>query len=149
MEELTFEINSEEEIWELLDKKFDFFYVHRFLPNNVVEWWETSLKTQNGIELNNLSVRLMEMDIQTDLSGIKKIIEIYTHNLSIYQFDKPIADTLQIERLPEYNRNKILKQNGLRHYFLINFEFITIGSFDAQFIAAIKSDYRFKDRIRV
>ncbi len=147
MQELTFEIESNEEIWELFDRNWDSILIHKFVPNEVIEWWNTNLKTQNGTEFKNLSVRLMEMDVQTDLTGLKKILELNTRQLRIYQFDKPISDTLEIERLPEKNRNLILKQNGLKHYFFLNFEFITIGSFESEFINGIEVNPKFEKRI--
>lgn len=70
MQELTFEIESNEEIWELFDRNWDSILIHKFVPNEVIEWWNTNLKTQNGTEFKNLSVRLMEMDVQTDLTGL-------------------------------------------------------------------------------
>ena len=147
MNELTFEINSNEEIWELFDKELDSIFVHKFIPNEAIEWWKTDLKTENGIELKNLSVRQMEMDVQTDLNGLKKLLELNTRQLRIYQFDRPISDTLEIERLPIKGKNAILKQNGLRHYFFVNFEFITIGSFEPELIDKIKSNPKFEQRI--
>ncbi len=147
MNELTIEINSNEEIWELFDKKVDSIYIHRFIPNETLAWWKTDFKTDNRREFKNLSVRLMEMDVQTDLNGLKKILDLNTRQLRIYQFDKPIPDTLEIGSLPEKNRNQILKQNGLKHFFFVNFEFITIGSFDSEFIANIETKPTLKKRI--
>lgn len=54
MNELTFEINSNEEIWALFDKKLDSIFIHKFVPNEATQWWTTDLKTQNGIEFKNL-----------------------------------------------------------------------------------------------
>lgn len=147
MNELTFEINSNEEIWELFDKNLNSIFIHKFVPNEVIEWWKTDLKTQNGIEFKNLSVRQMEMDVQTDLNGLKKILELNTNQLRIYQFEKPISGTLEIERLPKKNRNQILKQNGLKHFFFVDFEFITIGSFESEFISEIELNPKFDKRI--
>lgn len=145
MNVLVFEINSNEEIWELFDKDLNSIFIHKFVPNEVVQWWKTDLKTQSGIEFKNLSVSQMEMDVQTDLNGLKQILELNTNQLRIYQFDKPISDTLEIERLPENNRNKILKQNGLKHFFLVDFEFITIGSFESEFITGIENNPKFAE----
>lgn len=89
------------------------------MPNEVIEWWKTDLKTQSGTEFKNLSVRQMEVDVQTDLNGLKKILELNTRQLRIYQFDKPISDTLEIDRLLENNRKQILKQNRLKYFFLV------------------------------
>lgn len=147
MTEVTFEINSNQEVWELFDKKLNSIFIHKFNPNQVIEWWKTDLKTKNGTEFKNLSVRQMEFDIQTDLSELKKILEINPYQLRIYQFDRPISDTLQIERLPEKSLNQILKQNGLRHFFFIDFEFITIGSFETDFIKSIETNPNFESRI--
>ena len=44
--------------------------------------------------------------------------------------------------------NEILKQNGLKHYFFVDFEFITIGSFDPEFIHQIELDPTFVKRIK-
>ena len=139
---LTFEINSNGEIWELFDKKLNSIFIHKFVPNEIIEWWKTDLITQSGTEFKNLSVRQMEMDIQTDLNGLKKILELNTNQLRIYQFEKPISDTLEIGSLPEKNRNQILK-----HFFFVDFEFITIGSFESEFISGIESNPKFERRI--
>ena len=90
----------------------------------------------------------MKMDVQTDLNGLKKILELNTRQLRIYQFEKPISDTLEIDRLPEKNRNQILTQNGLKHFFFVNFEFITIESFEPEFIRGIELNPKFEKRIR-
>ena len=147
MNEITFEINSDKEIWELFDKEINTIFIHKFMPNETIEWWNTDLKTKNGTEFKKLSVRQMEMDIQTDLNGLKKILELGTRQLSIYQFEKPIPGTLEIERLPENNRNQILKKNGLKHFFWVNYEFLTIASFEVEFINKIKLNLKFKNRI--
>lgn len=147
MTEVTFEINSNQEVWELFDKKLNSIFIHKFNPNQVIEWWKTDLKTKNGTEFKNLSVRQMEFDIQTDLSELKNILELNTNQLRIYQFDKPIPDTLEIERLPEKSLDQILKQNGLLHYFFIDFEIITIGSFETDFIKSIENNPTFESRI--
>ena len=147
MNEITFEINSDEEIWEFFDKEINSIFIHKFMPNETIEWWNTDLKTKNGTEFKKLSVRQMEMDIQTDLNGLKKILELGTRQLRIYQFEKPIPGTLEIERLPENNRNQILKQNGLKHFFWVNYEFLTVASFEVEFIKKIKLNLKFEKRI--
>nr|WP_299383102.1 hypothetical protein [Allomuricauda sp.] len=147
MHKLTFEIESNEEIWELFDKDLDSIFIHGFVPHEVIEWWKTDLKTQDGTEIKNLSVRQMEMDVQTDLNGLKKILELNTNQLRIYQFEKSISDTLEIDRLPKKKQNLILKQNGLKHFFFLDFEFITIGSFDSEFLTRIEQNPKFGERI--
>ncbi|WGD35932.1 hypothetical protein [Olleya sp. YS] len=147
MKEITFEINSNQEIWELIDKGIDNIFIHKFNPNEIIKWWKTDLKNENGITLKNLSVRQMVMDVQTDLDGLKNILNLNTNQLCIYQFEKPVSDTLEIERLPENNREEILKNNKMKHFFFIDFEFISIGSFDSKFIEQIESNPKFEKRI--
>lgn len=147
MKQITLKINSNEEIWSLIDKRLHHIFIHKFMPNKAFSWWKTDLKTQNGIVFNNLSVRQMQMDIQTDLDTLKEIIELNIQNLRIYQFDKPIPDTLMLERLPKQTQTKILKQNGLKHFFFINYEFLTIGSYDMAFLNKIECNPIFRNRI--
>ena len=117
------------------------------MPNEVIEWWKTDIKTNNGIELKNLFVRQMEMDVQTDLNGLRDILNLNTGQLRIYQFVHPISDTLEIDRLPEDNRNEILKKNGLKHFFFIDFESITIGTYEPEFLKQIETHPIFEVRI--
>jgi hypothetical protein len=147
MIEITIEIESNEDIWQLLDKRLEIVFIHKFRPNNKIEWWKTNLEIKNGTKFTDLNIRQMEMDIQTDLIGLKNLLEINSHQLRIYQFDKNIPDSLIIENIPEKSRFDILKQNGLRHTFFLDFEFLTIRSFDFEYINAIKTNSIFENRI--
>lgn len=147
MKELMFEINSNEEIWELIDKNFNHIFIHKFMPNQAIEWWSTDLKMKNNETFENLSVRNMEFDISTDLGGLEKILTLNTYQLRIYQFDKPIPHTLSLEHLPENNRGKILQQNGLKQTYFCDFEFLTISSVNDKFIEGIENNPIFRDRI--
>lgn len=147
MKQITFEIESNEELWRLFDQSLNHVLLHKFMPHEPIEWWKTDVKTADGKEFKNLSVRQMEMDVQTDLFGLQKILSLNTSYLNVYQFNKPIPDTLEIEKLPETSKEKILAQNGLQHVFFIHFEFVTIGSFQPEFIDAIEAHPDFRDRI--
>lgn len=146
MNEVSFEINSNEEIWDLFDKDLNNIFIHQFNPKESISWWQTDLKIGNGNVFKDLSVRGMTLDIQTDLTGLKKILELNSNHLRIYQFEKPLPDTLVLEYLPEKSRNLILKQNGLKHFFFIDFEFLTVGSFDNEFIKAIETSPKYQER---
>ncbi|KAA9326032.1 hypothetical protein [Adhaeribacter soli] len=148
MKELVFEINSNEEIWGLFDKSISNIFIHKFCPVDSIHWWKTDLKLENGLLLKDCSVRGMEFDLQTDLNGLKQILEMNTNQLRIYQFDKLIPDSLTLEQLPEKAKFQILKQNGLKHFFWIDFEIITISSFDEKFIKAIEENPLFAERIK-
>jgi len=148
MKELAFEINSNEEIWGLFDKSISNIFIHKFWPVEAIHLWKTDLKLENGLELKDCSIRGMEFDLQTDLNGLKQILDMNTNQLRIYQFEKPVPHTLKLEQLPEKSKFQILRQNGLKHFFWIDFEFITISSFDEDFIKAIEENPLFSERIK-
>lgn len=147
MKEIIFDINSNQEIWSLIDKNYNHIFIHKFMPNETIEWWQTDIKMKNNETYEKLAVRNMKFDILTDLNGLKKILDLNTHYLRIYQFDKPIPDTLSIEHLPSNNRDRILQQNGLKHFYSCDFEFLTISSSSEQFIQDIEANELFKERI--
>ena len=147
MKNLCFEINSNEEIWSLIDKNLDNIFIHRFMPKESLGWWKTDLKMPNNILFENIEVRSMEFDIRTDLNGLREIIEMNTNQLRIYQFEKPLSDTLILDYLPEKNRENILLQNGLKHFFFCDFEFLIIESSDSEFINQIENNETFAGRI--
>lgn len=134
MYELTLEMMDNDEFINTVDSTAAYFYIHRFSPNQVIEWWKTDLKCKGGEVFEHLEVRQMEMDVRTDAEGLKKIIDLNTHQLSIYQFEKPIPDTLVLDYLPEDKRDLILKQNGLKHIYYVNFETLTIRSWEKEFL---------------
>lgn len=137
MKEITIELESQNELWSLFDKKSDYIFIHKFNPNEVIEWWKSDIKIKPDFGFKNLSVRNMKFDLQTDLNGLKEILKLQTRQLSIYQFDKPVPDTLCIETLPEESLLDILKKNGLKHKYSIDYEFVTIYSFDEKFMETI------------
>ena len=89
----------------------------------------------------------MEFDLQLDLFKLRRLLEVDNRQLRIYQFERPIPNTVVLEHLPESSRDKILLQNGLRHFFFVNFEFLTVRSFDTNFIAAIRNNPKYSGRI--
>ena len=108
METICFEIDSNEEVWNLVDKTIPNIFIHRFNPNYVIEWWNASTIAADALTLNNVSVRNMEFDIQTDLIGLKNILMHEIIYLDIYQFSKLVPDTLVIEEIPKYSKESIL-----------------------------------------
>ena len=148
MKELTFEIETNQEIWELIDKRFSHVFIHRFNPHEVLQWWKTDLKISNGVELKGIAVRDMNCDLQTDLNGLKQIFDLNTRQLRVYQFEKPVPGTLVLEHLPEKSREQILRQNGMKHFFWIDFEFISISSFDLEYLKSIEENPKFSERIQ-
>lgn len=140
MYEITIEIDSNEYIWKFIDKNLSYIFISKFNPNSSISWWKTDLKVSESQTLENISVRNMSLDLQVDLVTLKKIIELNTQSLSVYQFDRPIPSTLLVTELMESSRENILRQNGLQHFFSINYEFLTVKSFNKNFIKNIQEN---------
>ena len=142
------QLDSNSEIFELIDKNLPHILIDRFWPHDqAIEWWTTAVKINSTTWLENLQVRDMEMDIQTDLVGLKKIMDLNSNHLHIYQFDRPIPDTLRIRDMPSNTVESILLKNGLRHSFIIRFEQMTIKSVDKNFLETIRGHQSFADRV--
>ena len=146
MKHLTLQIDSNEELQDIIGRTSGYFLVHQFMPQQALHWENADIKI-NGLTLHNAAVRSLQFDLKTDLAGVLEIIKLNTLNLSIYQFDKPVPDTLVIEYLPEQAREAILKQNGLQHIFYCDFEFLKINSFDEAFLNTINNHPVYSERI--
>lgn len=142
MEKVVLSDIDNEALWEkIIDKQFEHILIHQFNPNYTIDWWQTSIKINDALELNNISVRQMQFDLTTDLATLKKIIDLNTHYLSVYQFANPVPGTLILEQLPEHSKEAILKQNGLQHIIHISFEFISIESFNNEYLEDIRNAF--------
>lgn len=148
MESIRFTLNSNTDILDIIDKTAEHILIHNFQPHNIIEWWESTIKLNPKTTLENISVRNMQFDVQTDISTLVKILELNSNFLDVYQFNNPISDTLLIDNLPSNNAETILIQNGLQHIINIHFESITISSINPDFIKGITENSRFKDLIR-
>ena len=148
MESIRFTLDSSLEIWEFIDKSVDHILIHSFQAHNILEWWESTVKLDQTNTLESIKVRNMQFDIQTNISGLRQILEHESNSLDIYQFNKPISDTLVIEALPGNKAETILIQNGLQHIISVNFESITVSSVSPDFIKSIVENSTFAERIR-
>lgn len=148
MESIRFTFDSNADIWDILDKTTEHVLIHNFQPHDMIEWWESSIKLNSKTTLEKIKVRNMQFDIQTDISEVEKILELNTNFLNIYQFNKPVSNTLRIESLPDNNTETILIQNGLQHIIKIYFESITISSVNTDFIKGIAENPKFAELIQ-
>lgn len=133
---IGFEIESNNELLELFDKSLEYVYISRFNPHEIIEWWETSLQIESKVL--DLRVRNMEFDIQLKLDEIEQILDIKTNQLDIFQLDKPLPDSLVLEKLPKETQFKILIENGMKHWFCIEFEHVSVISIDESFIDKVR-----------
>ncbi|MDF3025813.1 MAG: hypothetical protein K0S23_120 [Fluviicola sp.] len=148
METIRFTIDTNLEIWEFIDKTVDHILIRSFQAHNILEWWESTVKLSPTNTLKNVKVRNMQFDIQTNISGLRQILEQESNSLDIYQFNKAISDTLVIEALPDNDAERILIQNGLQHIISVNFESITVLSIRPDFIKGIAENSTFATRIQ-
>ena len=147
MEKVIFRNLDNSELWEIIDKNVDHILIHQFDPHQKNEWWTTSISVRENFELKNVSVRQMQFDLSTNLAGLKNILKLNSLFLNIYQFNRPIPNTLQINELPEQARESILKQNGLEYIILNQLEDTIIESVSLEFINKIRQNPLIKDRI--
>lgn len=140
MERVVFRNLDNADLWEIIDKNVEHVLLHQFNPHTTIEWWTSSISLNKNNELKNISVRQMHFDLLTDLSQLKRILELNTLYLDIYQFNRPVPNTLLIDYLPENARENILKQNGLEHIIIIDLEDTIIKSFNADYISNIRQN---------
>ncbi len=148
METIRFTLDKNLEIWEFIDKTSDHVLIHNFQAHNILEWWESTIKLSPITTLENIKVRNMQFDIKTNISGLRQILQHESNFLDIYQFNKPIPDTLVIGHLPSNYAEKILLQNGLQHIISVDFESITVSSVSPDFIKSVAENSVFADRIQ-
>lgn len=143
---ITLSLDSNEAVFKLINKNFNHFLIHQFQPTYASDWIQSSIKNE-FVSLENISVRNMSFDIFCDLKKVEEISLLNTKYLNIYQFEKPISDSLQIENLKPEIVDRVLKQNGLQHKYFVNNEFLTMYSFDKKFIEDIENDAYWKSFI--
>lgn len=148
MEFIRFTLDSNNEIWDFIDNSAEYILIHDFYPHDTIEWWESTIKISPNIILENIKVRNLRFDIQTNITGLKQIIDLNNNFIEIYQFTKPIPNAFEINRLPKNNAEKILVENGLQYIIDIQFESITVSSIHPEFIKNIAKNPLFADRIQ-
>ena len=140
-------IDNDEIFENIVDKCCSNILLHNFNPHESIKWLSTSININKDILLENVLVRNMCFDLQIDIYALKKILSIDRLYLNIYQFNRPIPNTLLIDHLPENNREKILRQNGLEHIIWIELEDTIVMSYNADFLKKIRENKTISDRI--
>jgi len=141
MEEIQIVLRTEEELWELFDKTLDHIMLDRLYPYARQDWQKGSLKMGNGVNLEDVEFRYLSCDLRTNLKGLKSILKLPVYGLRVFQSSKPWPSSLILNRLNEGSVDKVLAMNGVRHFFALSYEFVTIRSFDPEFIARIKHNF--------
>ena len=141
MFQITLILDSDDTFLKVIDKNYNYFFANQFNPNSTTEWFSGDLKTLKG-SLDDLEFRNMTFDVRTDLRGVKKLLNFNPYSIKLYQFNKPLSGSLVIESLHEASKTNILKQNGLKHTYSLSYEFLTISSFDENFIKLIAENFK-------
>lgn len=140
-------IDNEEIFNQIVDKRCENILIHNFNPHERIEWWTTTIKIDESVNLVDVNVRSMSFDLQTNISNLEKILKLNNSFLSIYQFNCPIPNTLMIDALPENGKDAILKQNGLEHIIFIELEDTIVASYSSDFINSIRENSNLASRI--
>ena len=135
----TLSLDNNEAVYQLINKNFNHFLIHQFQPTYSSEWVKSTI-TNKIISLENITTRKMSFDILCDLKKVKEISLLNTKYLNIYQFKKPVPDSLLIDNLKAEMIDNVLQQNGLQHKYFINNEYLTVYSFNKEFIQIIEDD---------
>lgn len=135
----TLSLDNNEAVYQLINKNFNHFLIHQFQPTYSSEWVKSTI-TNKIISLENITTRKMSFDILCDLKKVKEISLLNTKYLNIYQFKKPVPDSLLIDNLKAEMIDNVLQQNGLQHKYFINNEYLTVYSFNKEFIQIIEND---------
>ena len=137
--QLFLNLDTEEILEHLLDKRYNHLYVLNFKPDYSRNWVKGTIVIPDGLNLVNITIRDLSFDLKTNLIDLKKLIEIYGF-MDIYQFNKPISDNLLIKIIPDESKEKILRQNGLEHIIEIDKEDTIVRSFDKGYIDGLRQN---------
>ncbi len=101
-----------ETIAELLDPSVPFVWVVGHSPHRTIEWWELDLPVHRGERPRRLRVRSLWCELLLNTAEFVEIAGQFD-GVTLFQMDRPVPSTLQVERLPEDRRYAILRQVGL------------------------------------
>lgn len=133
---------TNEQILEMVDNSAPYVLLPNFMPISEQTWWTTDVPLRKE-KLSKVEVRDMVLDLLTDISTLKKILnEVSFNQLLIYQFTKKPPANLKPEYLSDQSRENILIQNGMINRIWINYEFVEFSSVKHEHGNAIKEKYK-------
>jgi len=141
MHKITIRLEEEDEIWALFDQSLAHIFVADFCPEEAARWDLAQIQIGRHPLLQDIMVRHLRFDVHTDLEGLQKLLAFGTRHLRVYQSKQPISQSLEPKYLKAASREKILAQNGIRHFFFLSYEFVEVESFDAAFIAGLEARF--------
>ena len=105
-----------ETIAKLLDPSVPFVWVVGHSPHRRIEWWQLDLPVSRGEQPRQLQVRDLWCELLVDTAEFIRIAGQFD-GATVFQMDRPVPNTLQVERLPEDRLYTILREVGLSAHF--------------------------------
>lgn len=101
---------------EFLDPAVPFVWVVGHSPHRVIEWWPLELPLLRGEPPRPVRVRSLWCELLLSTAEFAAVADQFD-GVSLYQMDRPVPDTLILERLPQGRLYRILRQVGLSAHF--------------------------------
>lgn len=104
----------------LLNPNVPYIWVRNHMPNPTVKWWITHLPISTSDTVMQMKVRNLRYDLQMETQQfLDNLKEFVPFGIEIYQFDRPVPDTLTLNQIPEDKRTKVLLNNGGQSAFFL------------------------------
>ena len=99
----------------LLDPEVPYVWVVGYMPRRRVGWWSGLVQLGSDHAPRPLEIRSLSFEFQARTADFLRILpEIPTDNqLVFFQMRQRVPDTLELERLDDRSRVRVLVQNGL------------------------------------
>jgi hypothetical protein len=83
-------------------------------PNERLEWWTTQVPISGHGEVLTAQIRNLQFDIQLPVARFREQLSaLGDHGVELYLLERPVPNTLTLTEVPEADRGRILKDNGL------------------------------------
>jgi hypothetical protein len=142
MESIRLKVKSNSELWALIDRKADHILIQQFSPAEEDSWNRISIEIDEGFHMKDAKIRDLRFDLSCGPYALKRILELNTPRLEIYQFSSAIPDTLGSAAGIEE-----LQAAGLEHLITIDRGSVHIRSFNADYLQSVRAHPEFADKI--
>ncbi len=104
----------------LLSPAFPYVWLRKHMPHPAIQWWATQVPLSTAGAMTHLKVRELTYDLQMDIQlFFGHLREFIPYGVELYQFDRPIPDTLTLSHVPDNQKTKILLNNGAQAAFFL------------------------------
>ena len=104
----------------ILDPAVPYVWIVRHWPGSYVHWWRASLPLSETSANRRLRVRDVEFDLQVETSDFLELEPDLRHaGINLLQMHRAVPDTLRLSAIPDTDRYRVLKNNGLHLAFYL------------------------------